>query len=208
MHSPPARPRHHNSSAASLCTLSQQLLDLTHRRWAEREDDGKDIGDVHPLSAAVHINIKFYSVGFPDPAPDQFPDLLTAIAALLARRHPNNNVPLLHTAWTLQEVITQEYRILGSVNCEPGIHTPTDWIYILERRFFLWCQQQKQPLGSQRPLLALVLPTCLLEVLKILLTHTFSSSHSLCTPDPDMWEARHGSSRAPSGSVSKWLESA
>ena len=52
-----------------------------------------------------------------DPAPFQLPDLwhparsltdlLTAITALLARHQPHN-VPLLHSAWTVHEVIAEE----------------------------------------------------------------------------------------------------
>ena len=98
------------------------------------------------------------------------------------------------------ELITQKYHILSSVNYEPGIHTPTDRIQAFKRRLFLWCQQQQQPLVSQRPLLVLV-PAEVLD-------RAFWSSHSLCTPGRVMREARHGSSGAPSGSVSKWLESA
>ena len=52
------------------------------------------------------------------------------------------------------------------------------------------------------------LPTCLLVVLQILLACTFVTSRSLCTQGPVTWEARHGLSRAHSGSVSKWLDCA
>ena len=52
------------------------------------------------------------------------------------------------------------------------------------------------------------LPTCLIRVLRILLTCTFQSSHSLRTPDPVLSGHQRVSSRARSGSVSKWPECA
>ena len=67
-------------------------------------------------------------------------DLLTAIAALLAKRQPHN-APLLHSAWTVHEVITQEYRIPESVHCEVGTPTPAAWIQVFEKPLSLWCQQ-------------------------------------------------------------------
>ena len=110
--------------------LSQQLLDLTHRRWTERADT--DIGHQRypsPCSRAVYIHIKLHSEGVPGPAPFQLPDplqpacsltdLLTAIAALLTRRQPHS-APFLHSAWTVQQVITEECRILKSVQFELG----------------------------------------------------------------------------------------
>ena len=76
--------------------FSQQLLELTHKWWTEREDNAIDIIDVHPLAAAVFFHFKLHSARYPDPVPIQIPDplqparpladLLTAIAALLARR--------------------------------------------------------------------------------------------------------------------------
>ena len=93
--------------------FAQQLLDLTHRWRKEREDLDIDINDVHPLAAPVHKNIKLHSARYPDPAPFQRPDprkparsltdLLTAIAALLARCQPHN-APLLDSARTVHEV--------------------------------------------------------------------------------------------------------
>ena len=119
-----------------LCRLTvhsspSSFKDLTHRWWTEREDNDTDIVDVHALAAAVYIHFKFHSARYPDPVPYQFPDpqqsvrpladLLTAMAALLARRPPHN-APLLHSAWTIQEVVTEECRILLSVNYELGTH--------------------------------------------------------------------------------------
>ena len=133
--------------------FSQQLLDLTPRWWTERADTDIDINDIHSLAAAVYIHIKLHSERYPGPAPFQLPDplqparsltdLLTAIAALLARRQPHN-APLLHSAWTVQEVITEECRILESVHYELGTPTPAPWIQILEKRLSLWCQQCQQ----------------------------------------------------------------
>ena len=130
--------------------FSQLLLDLTHRWWTEREEPDIDINDVHLLAAAVCIHIELHSARFPDPAPFQLPNpqqparslthLLTAVAALLARRQPHS-APVLHSAWTVQQVITEECRILESVHFELGTPTPAAWIQILEKRLSLWCQQ-------------------------------------------------------------------
>ena len=99
-----------------------------------------------------------------DPVPYQFLDpqqparLLRAIAALFARRQ-HHNAPLLHTARTMQEVATEECRILGSVNHELGTHTPAVWIRVCKQRLSLWCQQQSPQ--SPRSLLSRVPPDVL-----------------------------------------------
>ena len=49
-------------------------------------------------------------------------DLLTAIARLLARGQ-SHNASSLHTGWTIQQIVTEEYRILGTVNYELGTYT-------------------------------------------------------------------------------------
>ena len=78
-----------------------------------------------PWQPQSYIHCKLRSARYPDRVPCQFPDpqqparplagLLTATAALLARRQ-RHSAPLLHSAWTIWEVLTEEYRILGSVN--------------------------------------------------------------------------------------------
>ena len=125
-------------------SFSQQLLDLTHRWWAERADTGIDINDIHHLAAAVHIHTKLHPERYPDPAPFQLPDprqparsltdLLTVLVAILGRRQPLN-VPPLHSARTVTEVVAEEYRILESVNCELGTYTQGDWVKLFEVRF-------------------------------------------------------------------------
>ena len=86
----------------------------------------------------------------PDPAPFQRPDprqparsltdLLTALAAILGRRQPRN-VPPLHTAQGVHEVVLEERRILESANYELGTNTPGDWVRLFELRFSLRVQQ-------------------------------------------------------------------
>ena len=78
-----------------------------------------------------------------DPARAQVPrhacpqaDLLTTIARLLARRQLHN-APSLHTGWTIQQLATDEYRILEVLNYELTTPTPTAWIEVLERRLSL-----------------------------------------------------------------------
>ena len=95
----------------------QQLLDLTHRWWTEREDPDIDINGVHHLAAAVYIRIKVHSTRYPDLVPFQLPDTSPFLDrpscgyCFLARHQPLN-APLLHSARTVHEVIAEEYRIL------------------------------------------------------------------------------------------------
>ena len=84
---------------------------------------------------AAYICSTLHSARHPDLAPLQLPDpqqparsltdLLTILAAILGRRQPHN-VPPLHTAHAVHEVVAEEYRILGSVNYELVTYTPAD----------------------------------------------------------------------------------
>ena len=131
--------------------FSQQLLDLTHRWWSEAE--GPDIGDVYLLAAAAYIRIELHSARYLDPASFQLPDprqlacsltdILTTLAALLGRRQPHN-VPPLHAAQAVHEVVAEEYRILESVNYELVTYTPADWVCLFEARFLLRVQHLRQ----------------------------------------------------------------
>ena len=67
----------------------------------------------------------------------------TAIATLLAKRQLYN-APLLHSAWTVDEVITEACRILESVNYELGTCTPGDWVKLFEIRFSVRTEQHQQ----------------------------------------------------------------
>ena len=94
-----------------------QLLDLAHR-WSEKQDNSIHIFDVLSLATTVYIFIKM------NPAPAQGPqharplaDLLAAIARLLSKRQPDCE-PSLHTRWTIQNIVTEEYRILEVLNYE------------------------------------------------------------------------------------------
>ena len=132
-------------------------MDLTHRWCFDREDNYIHIFDVLPLAAAVYIHIKLIQrkIQISGPIPRSSaacPPAGTAIAALLARRQPQNAPPL-HTGWTNQQIVTEEYRTLWSVNNELGTYTPAAWIHVFKWRLSLWCQQQSQQ--SQRPLLSL-----------------------------------------------------
>ena len=57
-------------------------------------------------------------------------DLFSTTAALLARRQPHN-APLLHSAWTVKQVVTEECRILESVFQELGTPTLAAWIPVV-----------------------------------------------------------------------------
>ena len=185
--------------------FSQRLWDVTHRWWTEREDNNIDSVDVHSLVAAVFDHIKLHSARYPDLVPHQFPDpqqparpladLLTAIAALLARRQ-HHNAPFLHPAWTIQH---------------PGVSQPRAW-HLHASSFDLSLQTAPGVSSSLGSLNARSFhwfpPSCLLGVLKILLTCTFQSRHSLWTRGPATREAQRGFSRARSGFVSNWPECA
>ena len=109
-----------------------QLLDLTHRRWSESQGPDIEEGDVYSLLA-----LKLHSVRNPDLTPFQLSDprqparsvtdLLTALAATLGKRQPRN-VPPLHTAQAVHEVVVEEHCILDSVNFELATYTLTDWV--------------------------------------------------------------------------------
>ena len=145
--------------------FSLQLLDLAHR-WSEREDNEIHIFDVLPPAATIYIQIKLNSALYPDPDPFPDPqqparplaDLLKAIAGLFARRQPHN-APSLHTWWTIQQIVTEEYRILGTISASLcGVSKNLSSLNARSSRWFL--------------------PTCLLMVHKVLLKFTFGTSHS------------------------------
>ena len=120
--------------------FSLQLLDLTNRWWAAREDLDIDIHDVHlsqpqstftssciPRGILIRSHFSFQTAR-------SLTDLFTAIAALLAGRQPHN-APLLHSARTVHEVVAEEYRIVETF--ELGTYTPGDWVKLFEVRFCL-----------------------------------------------------------------------
>ena len=106
-----------------------------------------------------YIGIKLHSARYPDTAPLQLPvfvqparsltDLLTALAATLGRRHPRN-VPPLHTAQAVHEVVAEEYRILDTLNYGMATFTPADWVRLFETRFSLSVEhpRQRSPQGT------------------------------------------------------------
>ena len=139
--------------------FSQQLLGLTHRGGQKGPVLTLTSTISFPSAAAVYIHIKLHSEGGPGLAPLQLPDpllparsltdLLEPLAALLARSQPHR-APFLHSAWTVQQVIAEECRILELAHLELGTPTPAAWIQALEKRLSLWCQQCQQH-GPQSP---------------------------------------------------------
>ena len=119
-------------------------------------------------------------------------DLLTAIAALFARRQP-------HSAD-------------NSAICHGGVSHPG----VSQLRAWDTHASSLDPSLQAAPLLvvsatisAASTPVPFTGLLgEVLLTCTCLSRHSLWTRGPATWEARRGFSRARSGSVSKWLECA
>ena len=111
---------------------------LSHSRcWTSptgvgSEGPGIEAEDVFTLAAAAYIGIKLDSARYPDRAPFLRPDpqqprhpvgsltdLLTALATP-GRRQPHN-LPPLHTAEAVHEVVSEEYRILNTLNFEVGV---------------------------------------------------------------------------------------
>ena len=82
-----------------------------------------------PWRQRLVICIELHSARYTDPAPFQLPypqqltDVLTALAAVLRTRQPRN-VPPLHTAQAVHEVVAEEYRILDSVNQQTVCASP------------------------------------------------------------------------------------
>ena len=148
-------------------------------------------GDVFALAAAAHIGIKLHSARYPDPAPLLQPgprqptrsltDLLTALAASLGRRQ-SHNVPPLHTAQVVHEVVSEEYRTLVPLNCETTVFTPADWARLFETRFSLNVEHLRQRFpqgtGSWLSLLTRV-PSEVLASTALLLARDFVRDRSL-----------------------------
>ena len=96
------------------------------------------IFDVLHLATAVHIFIKTDSAWAQIPQHDRpLPDLWATIARLLARRQPHS-APSLHTAWTIQQIVTEDFRILEVLNYELTTPTPATWIEVFKHRLSLW----------------------------------------------------------------------
>ena len=193
--------------------FSQQLLDLTHRWWTEREQIPTLTSTMStPFAAAVYIHIKLHSERYPGPAPFQLPDplqaarfltdLLTDVAVLLARRQPHN-APLLHSAWTVQQIIAEECRILESVHHELGTPAPAAWIQVLEKRLSCGASSASSVFRSLRARSSRASPlVCWRVAHGALPTSTSQIGHSQWSPGPVARGAPRNSSRARSGLVS------
>ena len=120
-----------------------QLLDFAHA-WSDRRDNDIHIFNVLSLAAAVSFFIKADPGWAQEPRYTRpLPDLLAAIAGLLARRQLHN-APTMHSAWTIQQITRAEFRILEVLNYEFATPTPAACIEIFERRFSHWEEQQIQ----------------------------------------------------------------
>ena len=118
----------------------RQLLDLAHE-WSERQDNDIHIFGVLSLAAAVYIFSKTDPGWAQEPRyTRQLPDLLAAIAGLLARPQLHN-APTMHPAWTIEHSTRAEFRILEVLKYELATPTPAAWIEIFERRPSLWEEQ-------------------------------------------------------------------
>ena len=110
----------------STALFSQQLLDLTHRWWTEREDPDIDINGVSLLAAAVCIHIKLHSArGFKRArdiaAPAHLGALIAAkprIKGVIRDAVPASPLPERILETRLSEVIeTATSTFLRSVSC-------------------------------------------------------------------------------------------
>ena len=135
------RPRCRRRSPAPHCRFPVNFWTLLIR-GLQRVDNDIHVFDILPLAAAVCRLIETDPGWASEPRyPRPLPELLAAIAGLLARRQPHN-APKLRTAWTIQQVTRAEFHILEVLNYELGTLTPAAWIDIFGRRLSLWEQQQ------------------------------------------------------------------
>ena len=129
--------------------------------------------------------------------PRPLPELLAAIAELLAMRQPHN-APTLHTALTIQQVTRAEFRVLEVLNCELATPTPADWIDIFGRRLSLW--EEQQLLLSQHPNLPAAPPTVLVDF-----AHLIAEAHVQAYPFGANFRASQVGGSAWSISVAFWV---
>ena len=136
--------------------LALQLPDLTHRRWSQSEGPGIAEGDLFTLAAAASIGIKLHSARYPDPTPFLQPDpqqprqparSLTYSRLSPLRRQPHN-VPPLHTAQVVSEVVSEEYRILDTLNYEVTVFTMADWVRLFRFSLNVAHLRQRFPQGT------------------------------------------------------------
>ena len=149
--STPARPRGHCRPAAPRRAL--HCRNLTHRWWSEPRDIEDDVYpwrlrlisalNCTPPGTLTRFHFSFHTLG-----------------------------PPLHTAQALHEVVTEEYRILESVNYELVTCTPADWVRLFETRFSLSVEHLRQrfPQGTDS----------LLSVLARVLSGVLASLALLC----------------------------
>ena len=117
--------------------------------------------------------------------------------------------PVLHSAWAVQQVITEKCRILELVQLELCTPTPAAWIQVLEKRLSLWCQQCQQH-GPQIPrsLLGSDPSGVLARGAQIIADVCVQNEPFSLDARPSCTGALRGSSRARSGSVFRLLEHA
>ena len=122
-------------SHAQCAWLDLQIFDLTHGRSNSASglvefDEPSD--DLLALAAAVCMYIKLH-FSPQQRYPRRFAKVLTAFAALLVRRQPED-VPELHNAYTIYQVVHTELRMLQQLGYERTIPTPMNWIDIHRQR--------------------------------------------------------------------------
>ena len=134
--------------------FSQQLLDMTHRWWSEGDDNDIIIVDVLPLAAAVYVHIELRSARYPGPDPSPDPQQPRPSPHFL----PGASLTTPHCCTQRGQFreLSEEYRILGSVNYELGTHTPAAWIQVFKQRLSM-CHLS----SHLRPFLSLVPPDVL-----------------------------------------------
>ena len=129
----------------------------------ERFDRGKTVTPAQPRTAttktgreaaqddSILIHFSFRILGS-QPAPSlTFSRLL---ADVLGRRQPHNVSALCIAAQAVNEIVTEECRILESLNYELVTHTSADWVCLFGARFSLSIQHLRErfPQGTGSPL--------------------------------------------------------
>ena len=114
--------------------LHFKSIDLT-QIWSKEVTGTIEYDDLLAMAAVVCFHIK------PHFTPQQryirsLPELLTALAAPLFRRQPDD-VQELHNGHTIQQVVHREFRILQPLGYDVTVLTPMDWIDIYRWRHTL-----------------------------------------------------------------------
>ena len=123
---------------AQTSEFAHQIIELT-QVWSNEVTGSIEHDDLVAVAGPVQIYVKLH-FSPQQRYPRSLPKLVTAFAALLVRRHPND-VPELRSAVNIQQVVHTAFRMLQQLGHEVTFLTPMNWIDIYRRRYILREQQ-------------------------------------------------------------------